>query len=257
MNARELFEGLMQAELTLAHFNAMRTTPAESDVAIQRITTESFEYLLEPARPTSTYYNRAVARSSESFAAEALSTLRDDVAGIEVLPNQLDAGAAERLVARGFVPAYQLCYLGAVVGARLPVERDVVRLLPSQTDLFFDLLQLEGVDFPAARRAVKRRYYCTDQFQAYVARDADGSPCGWTTMHVDGSTAFFGNSFTLPRHRQLGVHSALLAARLNAAAESGVRVAYTDVEHGSQSHYNCERAGFRTLAVNTVWARRR
>lgn len=57
------------------------------------------------------------------------------------------------------------------------------------------------------------------------------------------------------RSLNLGVHGALLAARLNAAAGMGLEVAYTDVEHGSQSHYNCERAGFRTLTINTIWER--
>jgi len=73
-------------------------------------------------------------------------------------------------------------------------------------------------------------------------------------MHVEDKVAFFGNSFTLPQFRRSGTHSALLAARLNDAADLGLEVAYTDVEFRSQSHYNCERAGFRTLTVNTVWS---
>jgi predicted acetyltransferase len=75
-------------------------------------------------------------------------------------------------------------------------------------------------------------------------------------MFVNGKIAYFGKSFTLPQFRQSGAHRALLAARLNAAAEQGLEVAYTDVEHGSQSHYNCERAGFRTLTINTIWTKR-
>jgi len=251
-----MYDGLMRAELTLAHFNALRTSAAEGSNGIQRITTEAFEYLLEPARPTSPYYNRAVARSAESFTPDALLTLRDDIASIEVLPNQLDSESAERLLARGFLPSYQLCYLGVVPSARLPLEREVVRLTRSQTDHFFDLLKLSGVDFPPDKRALKRSYYCTEQFQSYVANAVDGTPSGWTTMHVSGETAFFGNSYTLPQHRRSGTHAALLAARLNAVVDMGLEVAYTDVEHGSQSHYNCERAGFRTLTVNTIWARR-
>jgi hypothetical protein len=110
------------------------------------------------------------------------------------------------------------------------------------------------VTFDAERRAAKRRYYCTDQFRAYVARAA-GAVAGWATMFVGAGFVFFGNAYTLPPFRRSGAHRALLVARLADAATLGAAMAYTDVEHQSQSHMNCERAGFRTISINTIWAR--
>ena len=72
-------------------------------------------------------------------------------------------------------------------------------------------------------------------------------------MFGHGDAAFLGNAFTFPQFRTTGAHGSLLAARLNAAARVGLTMAFTDVEHRSQSYENCERAGFQILAINTIW----
>ena len=251
-----MYQHLIPAEIAYAHFNALRTTEHGRHPGIRRDTTEAFEYLVDPSRPASLYYNRAIGRATESLSDAALRSLPLGIVGLEVTPAQLTSEVAAQLLEQGFTPAYQLCYLGANPDSGISVELEVVRLDSSQVDFFFDLLQLEGVDYPPDKRARKRGYYCTGQFQTYVVKAPDGTVCGWTTMFVNGKTAFFGNSFTLPQFRQSGAHGALVAARLNAAAELGLEVAYTDVQHGSQSHYNCERAGFRTLTINTIWGKR-
>jgi GNAT superfamily N-acetyltransferase len=74
-------------------------------------------------------------------------------------------------------------------------------------------------------------------------------------MYLHNETAFLGNTFTRPEHRRNGYHMALLAARARHAMSVGATVIYTDVEHGSQSHHNCERAGMRTVSINTIWAK--
>jgi Acetyltransferase (GNAT) family len=256
MNRKEVYDRLLPAEIAYAHFNALRTTEHGHLPDIRRDTTEAFEYLLDPGRPTSLYYNRAIGRAAASLSGAALRSLPSGIVGLELTPTQLTAEVAAQLLELGFTPAYQLCYLGASPKSGISVEREVVRLDSSQADFFLDLLQLEGVDFPPDKRARKRSYYCTEQFQTYVVKAADGTVCGWSTMFVNGKVAYFGNSFTLPQFRQSGAHSALVAARLRAAAELGLEVAYTDVGHGSHSHYNCERRGFRMLTVNTIWAKR-
>jgi len=262
MNLKEMARCLAHAEMNVALFNAHRTSGATGESAIgegkiERAATRSFEFLLDSTRPTSPYYNRAVARTQGAFAREALLELPGAIVGVELTPAQLSPASAAHLIERGLRPTYQLCYLGAVPArtSERTVQPAVQRLDPSQVDLFFDLLQSEGVEFPPEKRARKRGYYCTDRFHCYVARETTGIAAGWTTMHVEDNVAFFGNSFTLPRFRKSGMHSALLAARLNDAAQLGMAVCYTDVEHGSQSHYNCERAGFRTLTINTIWSR--
>jgi len=253
-NLHDMRERLVGAEMRFAYFNAQRTTPGAGE-GIRHRTNESFEILLDPARPMSPYYNRAAVRPGVGVNPEALDSLPSEVTAIETTPAHVDAAVAARLIERGFAPAYQLCYLGTAPVGDLPVRRRVQRLDETQVDLFFDLLKSEGVEFPPQKRAAKRGYYCTPQFRAFIVRDDEHNVCGWTTLFVDDAVGFFGNSFTLPQYRRAGVHAALLAARLNEAAELGLEVAYTDVEFGSQSHDNCERAGFRTLTVNTIWAR--
>jgi hypothetical protein len=256
MDLKEMYRRLPLAELAFAHFNARRTAAHEHESGIRRSSAEAFEYLVDPGRPTSPYYNRAISQSAGSLSVPALRKLPPGIAALELTPEQLTSEIAALLLELGFAPAYQLCYLGIIPNGGVSVGGQVLRLEPSQVDFFFDLLQRQGVEFPPDKRVRKRGYYCTEQFQSFVAKAADGTVCSWATMFVDGNVAYFGNAFTLPRYRRSGAHGALIAARLNAAAEQGLEAAYTDVGHGSQSHFNCERAGFRTLSVNTIWTRR-
>lgn len=255
MEIEELTQRLLAAEMRYAHFNAQRTSVGSDDGRIERGTDGTFEYLLDPGRPANAYYNRAVGRAPDAISRATLAALPRGIVGLETTPAQVDTQTAALLAGFGFEPASQLCYLGLAPGGHRPVAHDVRRLGPDETDRFFDLLEAEGVEFTPERRARKRGYYCTGRFQSYVAYDTQGTACGWTTMYVEEGTAFFGNSFTPPRYRGRGAHSALLAARLNAAAELGLDAAFTDVEPGSQSEANCERAGFRTLTINTIWSR--
>jgi hypothetical protein len=251
MDLKQLSLRLPRAELAFAHFNAHRT--ASEAGLIERGATATFEYLSDSARPESTYYNRAVGRSNEAFPVAALGELPAGIVALELTPEQSSQDASEELLRLGFRPVMQLCYLGTVPDRRRNASRRVERLDASQADFFLDLLEQQGVEFPPEKRAHKRGFYCTDRFRAYVARDASGTPCAWTTMFVENGVAFFGNSFTLPQWRRTGAHLSLLDARLDDAAELGLEVAYTDVEHRSQSFYNCVRAGFATLTINTIW----
>lgn len=257
MKPGEMCERLIPAEMAYAEFNALRTAALEERSGIRRGAHGTLEYLVDPTRESSAYYNRAIGRCANSLSDSVLHALPASIVGLEITPAQLTPELAGRLLELRFQPAYQLCYLGVVPVAGAPAKREVIRLGPADVDRFFDLLQRGGTDFPAEKRARKRGYYCTEQFRAYVSKTADGAISGWSTMHVNGSIAFFGNSFTLPEYRRTGAHRALLAARLSDAAQMGLEVAFTDVEHGSQSHLNCERAGFRTLTINTVWEKRR
>lgn len=259
MNLAEARERLVGAELAVAHFNARRTCAAGSEDAIRRGAVAGFEVLLDASRPSNPYYNRAVPTGSAALSDDSLEALPAGVVALETAPAQLDPGSAERLAARGYLPAWQLCYLAAEprehVGVGLAGPA-VVRLGANERERFFDLLEIEGVPFPPERRAAKAAHYCTDGFRSYVALAQHGEPTAWSTMYVGDGFAFLGNSFTRPEHRRRGAHAALLAARIADAAALGLAIAFTDVEHGSQSHANCERAGFRTLTIRMIWTKR-
>ncbi len=175
---------------------------------------------------------------------------------MEIRPAEVQPQIVNQLLATGIRPGSSLCHLSALAPAKpMEVQLQVTRLDRTQTDPFFDLLESSGVPFPPERRAAKQHFYCTEQFQPFVATDVKGSVMGWGTTFLNEDSAFLGNAFTHPEMRGRGAQTALLAARLNAAAAAGVADIFTDVEHGSQSHANCERAGFRTITINTIWER--
>ena len=246
---------LARAELAFTAFNAHRTSAAV-ETGIELLETEPWLHVCDPSRPQHPYYNRALAAHVGSLTPEALDTLPAAVVAIELRPSELDPALADALLDRGFRPRGTLCFLRAPA-TRQPSPRlyAVERLVPTQVDVFLDALESAGTPFPPERRAAKREFYCTDRFPAFVARDPQGEIAGWATMFVHDGSAFLGNAYVRPQQRGLGVHAALLAARIDAAAVAGLDEVFTDVEHGSQSHGNCERAGLGTLAVNTTWQR--
>lgn len=255
MSHHALLDRLAVAELEFAQFNAFRTSSAPT-ASICMGSTKALLHLTDSSRPQSAYYNRAIAKEVGALSMEALQELTAGVIALEVRPNEVRLETANRLHALGFRPSDALCYLHAAP-SRVPLEvkLHVTRLQAAQKDLFFDLLESAGTAFPSERRVDKAAFYCTDEFQAFVAKNAQGNILGWSTMFIRDEFAYLGNSFTRPEHRRQGAQSALLAARLNAAAGAGVEHVFTDVEHGSQSQRNCERLGLRTVTINTIWVR--
>lgn len=246
---------LARVELAFAAFNAHRTS-AEPETRIAYREVAPWLHVCDPSRPLHPYYNRALAVRVGSLRSEALDTLAEAVVAIELRPAELTPELADALLARGFRPRGTLCYLGAPATRRLGHRLHAVeRLTPAQVDVFLDALESAGTPFPPERRAAKRSFYCNERFQTFVARDPQGEIAGWATMFVQDGSAFLGNAYVPPPRRGRGVHAALLAARLDAAADAGLDEVFTDVEHGSQSHGNCERAGLRTLSINTIWQR--
>ena len=252
---------LVDAELQYAKFNAVRTA-IDCDANIELEGNDSFASICDPSRPASCYYNRAVCKNASSLDLTSLDLLPSSTRGVEVPPSSLTEQGSKRLLELGFRPAYALCYL-TIDPKRAPViadaftesGRSVSRLGHDQTDEFFDLLQIEGVDFSPEKRERKRRFYCTEQFVTFVGKDEAGKSCAWATLHLNSGIGYLGNAFTLPSHRGCGFQAALLGARLQHAKATGASIVYSDVEHESQSHKNCERAGMRTVTINTIWSK--
>ena len=251
-------QALVPAELAYAAFNARRTTDAD-EAAVQCAPADAVPWVCDPARPRSSYYCRAVAREIDALEDLELSPEAEQAAAWELWPDSVDASTSAFLQSRGYRPGYTLCYLAAAPAAFAPqpATPQVQQLRPDQADLFLDLLQQhEGLQLSAEKRARKRHFYATDEFQVFLCQDSAGQPCAWATLHVSldaGGVGFLGNSFTLPSHRRQGHHRALLQARLQRARELGLAWAFADVAHGSPSHLGCEQAGLRTLTVNTIW----
>lgn len=257
MHNHDIVDRLAAAELEYAHFNARRTTTGDDETVIRLVIDDHFRCILDPTHPGSAYYNRAVCRRREALTEAQLERLPDTVTAVEVSPSLLDPDTAAALLTLGFQPSQSRCYLTAPSHERASA-RPAAAIGPWQhqrADDFLDLLAIEGVAFTPEARERKRPFYCTDEFMAFVSTDVHGVACAWATMYRSGSSAFLANAFTRPEYRGAGHQTALLHARLRHAARLGLTDVFTDVEHGSQSHRNTERVGFRTTTITTIWTR--
>lgn len=123
-------------------------------------------------------------------------------------------------------------------------------------------LRVEQVDEGGAfAEAFVRGYGTPDFFRDWVARlpgrpgwqcfvAFDGSdPAGVGALYVTGTVGWLGIGATVPEHRRKGAQSAILAARIDAAAAAGCKVVATETgeprggEPGG-SWRNIARAGF-------------
>ena len=75
---------------------------------------------------------------------------------------------------------------------------------------------------------------------------------GGATMRISEGVAQLTGAATVPAHRRRGVQTALLSARLAAAAAAGCDVAVIVTQPGSKSQQNAQRQGFDLLYTRAV-----
>ncbi|MFI6322812.1 GNAT family N-acetyltransferase [Nonomuraea sp. NPDC050556] len=83
----------------------------------------------------------------------------------------------------------------------------------------------------------------------------DGAFAGGASMRVTDGIAQLTGAATAPEHRRRGVQSALLSARLAAAASAGCDLAVVTTQPGSKSQQNAHRQGFSLLYTRAVLVR--
>ncbi|MEU4251375.1 GNAT family N-acetyltransferase [Amycolatopsis sp. NPDC026612] len=109
--------------------------------------------------------------------------------------------------------------------------------LPSHEDFPRELLVNALRDMAGVRRYLAER---------------DGSFAGGASFRVTGGIAQFTGAATMPAHRRRGVQTALLQARLAAAAEARCDIAVVTTQPGSKSHQNAQRQGFDLLYARAI-----
>jgi GNAT superfamily N-acetyltransferase len=88
----------------------------------------------------------------------------------------------------------------------------------------------------------------------FLAR-RDGEIAGGGALRLVDGLAQLAGASTRPPHRRRGVQSALLRARLVAAAGAGCDLAVVTTEPASKSQENVQRAGFALLYVRAIFVR--
>lgn len=118
---------------------------------------------------------------------------------------------------------------------------------PDETRLWFersgaggDWAEPDGLAFMVIRSTLKSD---TRLFLAW----SDGQPVGGAALEIHDGMAALMAAGTLPAYRNRGIHTALLHARLAAAAEAGCDLAMAHTRPGAASQRNALRAGFQLV----------
>jgi hypothetical protein len=169
--------------------------------------------------------------------------------GIAVHP---DAGPAELpvwLEARGLRPGYPWAKFSRSVSSPPQAETAlrVERVGPERANDFASVFT-RAYATPAFMEPWLTVPPGRDGWHCFVAYDGE-TPAATGALHVTGTVGWLGMGGTLPEHRRKGAQGAILAARIEAAAEAGCEVVVTEtgaLQEGrpSNSYRNIVRAGF-------------
>jgi GNAT superfamily N-acetyltransferase len=182
------------------------------------------------------------------------------------LANLADPAIGALLTERG----YRLVSFENVLGLALDGEIERVTppgvdVRPSGEDEFESWLDVvvEAVAHPDARGVPSHEEFPREvvagamrDFTAagvlrYIAL-RDGVVAGGASYRVAEGVAQFTGAATAPEHRRHGVQTALLSARLAAAAAAGCDVAVVTTQPGSTSQQNAQRRGFDLLYTRAI-----
>lgn len=83
--------------------------------------------------------------------------------------------------------------------------------------------------------------------------ETQGEPVAAGAISLFDNVALLAGASTIPRWRRHGAQLALLAERLQFAAQSGCDIAMIATQPGSASQHNAERRGFRLAYTRTKW----
>lgn len=209
--------------------------------------------------------NRAIGLGfAGPVAADDLATVESALAAaglpadVEVCP-LADGALLARLAERDY-HAYRFMHtylrpLDAGEMLAAPAAGIVARIAtPDEADLWEHLAA--GADAPAESAIRRLARACWDRpgVRGFLAW-CDGAPAGAGALALrDGLAALFFMT-TWPAFRRRGVQAALLAARLQFAADQGAELAVANTVPGNASQRNVLRAGF-ALAYTKVFCRR-
>jgi GNAT superfamily N-acetyltransferase len=217
-----------------------------------------------PEAPDSPMLNRVVGLGVERPATEAGLDRALAVLGGGVTfygsraPSARPAELAEWLRARGLRPGWGWVTFSRTV-ADPPSAQTSLRVAQVEDgDAAAALGHIVRVGFdlppaiePAIARAPDAGWSC------WLALDGD-EPVAAAGLYVASGAGYLGLAATLPGQRGKGAQSALLAARVRAAAAHGCSLVFTETgerrsERPSNSYRNILRAGFTELGVTANW----
>jgi GNAT superfamily N-acetyltransferase len=206
---------------------------------------------LEPLS-TVTMFNRALGLGIEQPATDeqldqVMGFLRGVEAYVTVAPEAAPADLGEQLAARGLASDRGWTKFSRST-ADPPRASTGLRVERDDHGEAFAEAATRGFEMPDLFLDWLRRLPNRDGWQCFVAFDGD-APAAAGALYVTGVVGWIGIGATIPAQRSKGGQSALLAARIQAAAEAGCEVVVTETGapadgQANGSYRNIVRAGF-------------
>lgn len=216
------------------------------------------------AVPDAIELNRAFGVGLSQPASEAgldamLAFLAGTRSAVAVAPDAEPPELRGLLERRGFAPGY----------GWTKFARDVAPAPPSRTGLRVERVDdgrpfadafVRGYGLPELFGPWVAQLAGRDGWQCFVAFDGD-APAGAGALYVTGEVGWLGMAATLPEHRGKGAQGAILAARIEAAAQAGCTIVVTETGEPRDgqpggSYRNIVRSGFEPQYVRANYVRR-
>ncbi|CAH1220502.1 hypothetical protein PAECIP111892_04854 [Paenibacillus auburnensis] len=246
-----------QMEIELTRLNASRSLiPVERQLEVK--TVGSVTLLRDSTDPASVYYNRIKGFGPQMLPEldELLSYYPGAAPCFDMSPDHMTEEVMRALCKKGFFPAEQLVFMvmhPTLDGLEAPVFQ-IERVTEETAEEFIEWIGKSAGGMKMTREMIARskEYFYRADFMNYMLR-IDGEPAAMGSLFLNGEESYLANDYTFPAYRGKGCQSSLIKHRLAEAVRLGCKAVYTDVEFGSSSHANMERAGFRTAFLNTFW----
>ena len=171
---------------------------------------------------------------------------------VALAPDVMPVDLGAQLEARGFVPDYAWAKFCRSVDPPASVETELrVEPIGPEHARDFGRIVAAGYELPEFTGRWLAAVFARPRWTCFLAFAGD-EPVAAGTLFVCRGVGWLSFAATLPEFRGRGAQSALLAARIDAAAELGCRVVVTEtgaLEEGRPSHSyrNIVRAGFKPL----------
>ncbi len=208
-------------------------------------------------------FNRATGLGLDEPATEELVDVTLDFlegtrSYVSVAPDARPAELATWLQVRGLTPGYG--WTKFVRPATDPPEaQTALRIERVESGEAFGAAAAGGFEVPELFRGWLALLPARDGWHCFVAFDGD-EPAGAGALYVAGKTGWLGIGATVPEHRGKGAQSALIAKRIEAAAELDCEVVVSETGkpidgRAGPSYRNLVRAGLEPVYVRPSFQR--
>src|SRR4051794_10515114 len=190
---------------------------------------------------------------------EALAFLAGTRSYVSTAPDARPPELRDWLRTRGLTPGYGWTKFLRPADDDPPEARTTLRVEGVENGAAFGAAAAGGFEMPSLFVEWLARLPQRDRWHCYVAFDGD-EPAGAGALYVTGKIGWLGIGATVPEHRGKGAQSALIATRMEAAAEVGCELVVSETgkpidRRAGPSYRNLVRAGLEPVYVRPSFQR--